>query len=315
MHPMKSLDDLRRRLGPTRRVFALFHPLLPEEPLVILHVHLEFNADNIPATMTHVLTEMNDDEEGDDAKNYSHTLSTPRIATFYSISNTQPGLTRGLGLGEFLIKNAVQLLQKEFPSSLDTFVTLSPLPGFRAWVEGLTRVVDGSEPEMSHTDWIEHISRTGALSSEVIHALSTTTSSRNQLFQLIQSTKTSEDTTLDGDLLYPSLTNQLEEIEPLLTKLAASYLVLAKNHRSGKPIDPVAGFHIHNGAEVYRINFSADLSRKGLLRSFGIMANYRYNLESIDKNKATYETSQYSEIVMSSSVRKLLAGNDFKDVP
>jgi malonyl-CoA decarboxylase len=41
VHPMKSLDDLRRRLGPNRRVFALFHPLLPEEPLVILHVHLE----------------------------------------------------------------------------------------------------------------------------------------------------------------------------------------------------------------------------------------------------------------------------------
>ena len=318
MHPMKSLDDLRRRLGPTRRVFALFHPLLPEEPLVILHVHLENSTDIIPATMTHVLKEVDNsdnDYDKDDAVRQSQARVTPRVATFYSISNTQPGLTRGLGLGEFLIKNAVQLLQKEFPTSLETFVTLSPLPGFRDWIEMLTKTPDLSETEMSHTEWIKHLARTGTLSENVIHVLSKTPSSRNQLYELLQSTKKTESLVRDDDSVHPSLTDQLEEIEPLLTKLAACYLLLAKNPRSGKPIDPVAGFHVHNGAEVYRINFAADLSRKGLLRSFGVMVNYKYTLESIDRNKALYETSQYSEIAMSPGLSGMLAGSDWKDMP
>ena len=310
VHPMKSLDDLRRRLGPKRRVFALFHPLLPEEPLVILHVHLESNADTIPATMSHVLTE----EVGDDEVSHLPTVLTPRIATFYSISNTQPGLTRGLGLGEFLIKNAVQLLQKEFPSILQTFVTLSPLPGFRKWVEGLILLDGYSERVMSHTEWIEHLSQTGVLSQDMIETLSITETSRNQLYELLQFTKKTETNTMDYDPVHPSITEQLKELKPLITKLAASYLVLAKNHRSGKPLDPVAGFHIHNGAEVHRVNFAADLSRKGLLRSFGVMANYRYMLEDIDKNKAAFETSKYSEIALSASVREILAGNEAKQV-
>lgn len=310
---MKSLDDLRRRLGPKRRVFALFHPLLPEEPLVILHVHLESNADTIPATMSHVLTE-EDGNSNDGEVSESRTTLTPRTATFYSISNTQPGLTRGLGLGEFLIKNAVQLLQKEFPTSLHTFVTLSPLPGFRKWIEGLL-VLDGdSEKVMSHIEWVEHLSQTGALSQDMIDTLSSTKTSRNQLYQLLRLTKKTETTTMDDEQLQPSITEQLKELKPLLTKLAANYLVLAKNLRSGKPLDPVAGFHIHNGAEVHRVNFAADLSRKGLLRSFGVMTNYRYMLEHIDRNKASYETSQYSQIALSANVRELLAGNEVKQV-
>ena len=293
VHPMKSLDDLRRRLGPKRRVFALFHPLLPEEPLVILHVHLESNADNIPATMTHVLTE-------DDDESQPQPISSPRIATFYSISNTQPGLTRGLGLGEFLIKEAVQLLQKEFPSSLETFVTLSPLPGFRTWVKGL---VDDPENGPSYAEWTEKLSENGALSPDLIQALSAT--ARNQLYQLLQSTKSAD--TADDDSLHPSsMETQLEALKPLLVNLAAHYLVMAKNRRSGKPLDPVAGFHIHNGAEVHRINFAADLSRKGLLRSFGVMTNYRYRLDHVEKNKASFESSQYSQIATSDSVHELL---------
>lgn len=284
VHPMKSLDDLRKRLGPKRRVFALFHPLLTEEPLVILHVHLEANADTIPATMGHVLKEGDDYDESTQSP---EPKMTPRIATFYSISNTQPGLTRGLGLGEFLIKQAVQLLQREFSSTFDTFVTLSPLPGFRKWIE---RIVEG-----------ETGTQNGDLHPNMIHALA---DARPQLSQLLQSTRSVD--TMDDDSLHPSVNEMLEELRPLLSRLASHYLVLAKNKRSGKPLDPVAGFHIRNGAEVHRINFAADLSRKGLLRSLGVMANYRYRLDHVEQNKASFESSQYSQIARSESVNKLL---------
>ena len=56
-----------------------------------------------------------------------------RTAVFYSISNTQRGLG-GISFGNFLIKQVVEELRRELPK-LDTFVTLSPVPGFMAWLK------------------------------------------------------------------------------------------------------------------------------------------------------------------------------------
>lgn len=89
-------------------------------------------------------------------------------------------------------------------------------------------------------------------------------------------------------------------------KLAAHYLVMAKNSRSGKPLDPVAGFHSQNGAQVFRVNFAADLSSKGLLRSCGIMVNYRYQLDKLESNKAVFESSRFREMPMTPGVRDLV---------
>lgn len=91
VHPMESLDELRTRLGPGRRVFALFSPLLPDQPLVFCHAAL---TDDIPNTLDLVL---NISEEAE-----------PRVAAFYSISSSQPGLA-GLKLGEHLLKNAMEV--------------------------------------------------------------------------------------------------------------------------------------------------------------------------------------------------------------
>lgn len=285
---MKSLDDLRKRLGPERRVFALFHPLMPDEPLVILHVHLDTKPAHIPSSMEHVLTTTTTEEP-------SEMPLTPLVATFYSISNTQSGLTRGLGLGEFLIKEAVQQLQQEFPTSLHTFVTLSPMPGFRKWVESIVPM-DGTCS--SDQEWAENLAARGVISASSIQQF---TLVRPLLEKLLISGKSSDDDKEDG-----SIERQLDEAGDSLIALAAHYLVTAKNLRSGKPLDPVTGFHVSNGAEVYRINFAADLSRKGLLRSFGVMVNYRYQLDKIESNKAGFESSHYEQISMSDSVQDLL---------
>jgi malonyl-CoA decarboxylase len=281
VHPMKSLDDLRKRLGPERRVFALFHPLMPDEPLVILHVHLETKPNHVPSSMPHVLTE-----------EPSNMPLKPLVATFYSISNTQHGLTRGLGLGEFLIKQAVQQLQQEFPSSLQTFVTLSPMPAFRKWLEGIV----SSTTMGSDHEWAKALAAEGVIPTSLIQQY---TLARPILQELIESGKTND----DGDV---NIQDKLEKTRDILMQLAAHYLVTMKNRRSGKPLDPVTGFHVGNGAEIFRINFAADLSRKGLLRSFGVMVNYRYQLENIETNKAKFESSHYQMIPVSALVQDLV---------
>ena len=89
VHPMKNLVDLRTRLGPGRRVLALFHPLLTNVPLLFVHVAL---TEEVPSSMMQVLQLVPND--------------SPTCATFYSITNAQPGLA-GIGLGEYLLKESI----------------------------------------------------------------------------------------------------------------------------------------------------------------------------------------------------------------
>jgi len=68
-----------------------------------------------------------------------------------------------------------------------------------------------------------------------------------------------------------------------LRKLAAQYLTLAK-HRTGLPLDPVARFHLGNGARLEAIHANADLSPNGQKQAHGVMVNYVYDLEEIEAN-------------------------------
>lgn len=97
-----------------------------------------------------------------------------------------------------------------------------------------------------------------------------------------------------------------DEIEPLLQQRAATYLVQAKGPNR-KPLDPVARFHLGNGARLERIHPSADLSPKGLRQSHGVMVNYLYDLSAIEKNHEIYADS--GDVVHSSAVRRILASD------
>ncbi len=77
-----------------------------------------------------------------------------------------------------------------------------------------------------------------------------------------------------------------ESLEKTLLKICAYYLLEAK--RKGKAIDPVANFHLSNGATIKQINWSADNSTKGLQQSYGIMVNYHYELNRIEENHEQY---------------------------
>jgi malonyl-CoA decarboxylase len=264
VHPMKSLDDLRTRLGSGRRVFALFHPLLPDQPLVILHVSLQAE---IPASMTPVLE--SSQEEG--------ALQHPSsVATFYSISSLQPGLA-GVGLGEYLIKEAVQLLRQELPG-VHTFVTLSPLPRFRRWLE--ERCINTSG-KFASTDLID--------SKDMKELAMHLDCPPGQVLSLLLERLKAQG---PANLVLKDDGNAW--MEPILVKLAARYLLREKHRR--KPLDGVARFHIGNGAQLFRINWAADLSRKGWLNSFSVMVNYRYELENVQENQAKYEADYHIPI-------------------
>ena len=96
---------------------------------------------------------------------------------------------------------------------------------------------------------------------------------------------------------------RVQTLEGPLTQLAAHYLVNAKSS-DGRPVDPVARFHLGNGARLERINWLADTSAKGLRESHGIMVNYRYDLKEFERNHEAYANE--GVVATSRSVRSLL---------
>jgi malonyl-CoA decarboxylase len=258
VHPVQSLADLRSRLGPTRRVFQLLHPyLLPNTPLVVVHVSLQTG---IPSTMAQVLQ---------DEPAVPTQTTVPTVAAFYSISNTEPGLA-GMGLGEFHLKQAKARVQTEFPS-IQTFVTLSPLPGFSKWLEQQRYEQQGKFADSSISTWVAdrfHCDPAQALP---------------KLF--LQLADRDTNCILDND-------DDSIVLKDCLLHLAAHYLVEEK-HR-GKPLDPVARFHVGNGAAIHTIHWNANPSRKGWKSSFGLMVTYHYDDNDCDNDgeeACHYETT------------------------
>ncbi len=119
VHDIKSWSDVKNRLDSDRRCYGFFHPRLPDDPLIFVEVALTHE---VAGCITPLLDESADAED----------LNLATTAIFYSISNTQAGL-RGVSFGDSLIKRVVDTLKTEFPK-LKTFVTLSPIPGLRAWL-------------------------------------------------------------------------------------------------------------------------------------------------------------------------------------
>src|SRR2546422_8217695 len=121
VHEIRGWEDLHRRLSDDRRCFAFFHPALPDEPLIFVEVAL---TRGLPASIHDVLSAKNPGE---------HAEMKADAAIFYSINNCQPGLA-GVSFGNFLIKQVTDSLAEEIPS-LKYYATLSPVPGFRAWLK------------------------------------------------------------------------------------------------------------------------------------------------------------------------------------
>jgi len=277
VHPLQSLQELKARLGPGRRCFAFFHPALPSKPLVFVHVAL---LKEMPQCMNDIVSDDDDSERN------------ATCATFYSITNTEPGLA-GVDLGNHLIKSVVQVLQNEF-HALDTFSTLSPLPKFKSWLEDkLTRYHEQIHNRQHSTEnekpnlFIDK----DLLTEKEMQKLEELFSTKTPLLDLIQ--------TLKSPTWYKDNRHLVKELKPILMNLAAYYLT-QETYR-GRPLCPVAKFHIRNGAEMYRLNYMADTSSKGLRNSCGIMINYHYALDDIEENRIQYEVN--GDVVVKDGVK------------
>jgi len=223
VHAIDDWDALRERLAPAdRRCFSFFHPAMPDEPLIFVEVAL---TKGLPGSIQDI-------------------LQTPRpilnpaqadTAIFYSISNCQAGLA-GISFGAFLIKQVASDLQAELPN-LKTYSTLSPVPGFAAWL-----TAEGIEPDP-----------VGAQA-------------------------------------------------PSIAELAAEYLLNAKTD-GGLPLDPVARFHLGNGAVLHRINAEGDTSARGRAQSHGVMVNYLYELDKVETRHEAFAAG--GELAASRQVRGL----------
>jgi malonyl-CoA decarboxylase len=89
----------------------------------------------------------------------------------------------------------------------------------------------------------------------------------------------------------------LQDIRPILLHLCAYYLTQIKHPRTGYARDPVANFHLQNGAVIWRLNWLADRSERGWKQSLSMMVNYRYyNFDTIDRNSIDYIDKQNIQI-------------------
>ena len=225
VHAIDTWDALRERLAPIdRRCFAFFHPAMPDEPLIFVEVALT------RGLATSIQTVLQSPREVLEAE-------TADTAIFYSISNCQAGLA-GISFGAFLIKQVAADLKTEL-SNLETFATLSPVPGLANW---LSELGIATEPLIADS-------------------------------------------------------NRLQAA-------AATYLAEAKG-KGGRPRDPVAKFHLANGAALHQINVQADISPKGLGQSHGVMVNYHYDLDLVEARHEAF--AEKGELALSKSVQAELA--------
>ena len=101
---------------------------------------------------------------------------------------------------------------------------------------------------------------------------------------------------------WPTKAAAREALGRTLVPLAAHYFLHARSP-SGRIVDPVARFHLGNGARLERINPFGDLSEAALRQSHGLMVNYLYDLDHIEENHETF--ANRGEVVASAAVRKL----------
>ncbi|KAJ1974550.1 hypothetical protein H4R35_003555 [Dimargaris xerosporica] len=259
VHAIADWPDLKKRVGPGRRCYGFFHRSMPYEPLVFVEVAL---VNDISDNVQRILH---------DPKPQLPSVGKARCAIFYSIS-TQRGLA-GVELGSFLIKRVVHELQLAYPS-LKVFCTLSPIPGFRAWLEAQWENQTSTDSPLANPSVTAVVDQDRLRRTTVAMGYHPGPTWADCLRNLLQV----HDWSAHRDVC--------EALQPVLLALCVRYLLHAK--RGQQALDPVANFHLRNGARVHRVNWLADTSAKGLDQSFGMMVNYNYLLDQVETNNYEY---------------------------
>jgi malonyl-CoA decarboxylase len=268
VHRIRTWRDLKNRLDSDRRCYAFFHPRMPEEPLIFVEVALvEGLADSVQRLLDEKAPVL-DPKEAD-------------TAIFYSINNCQRGLD-GISFGNFLIKRVVALLGEEL-ASVKTFATLSPIPGFLRWLG--TRLAGGEGPALLTEEEAASL-RSLAPAAPALPAPAEAGAASARLGDETPTQTLARVLSRRGWLREGAMSKAME---PILMRLCAAYLLVeTAPGRAGRARDPVAHFHLSNGARVERLNWRADTSEKGVKESAGLMVNYLYDPARIEEYHEEY---------------------------
>ena len=163
---------------------------------------------------------------------------------------------------------------------MNSFSTLSPIPGFRNWL--LAKIQSCKRGECQNfLKPQEEQSLLLFLNPESTDSKRDFSDAKKELYENLHSVITN-----NRWVENESLANALQT--PLM-RLCGQYLYLEK--RRNLAFDSVANFHLRNGASIWRINWLADLSPRGLTNSCGLMVNYRYFIENLEQNSTSYQES------------------------
>lgn len=251
VHPMTTIEEMGERLGKDRRCFALYHKVWPMEPIVFIEVAL---TEGVVRSIEEIV--------GKERR----IAQRPDTAIFYSINNTQNGLA-GLGLGKVLIFKVVEFITNKEPN-IRNFATLSPLTGFyRAYLR----------PILAGKDTGFLLKRDNILEFFKASELKRLTRAFNRSEEDISDLPGILLETLDS---HSWIQNEelVDSLEGPLRRIAYHYISNEKT-KEGKPLNPVANFHLGNGATVSKrnVNFLANRSERALRDALGFMVNYIYS--------------------------------------
>ncbi len=181
-------------------------------------------------------------------------------AIFYSINNCLDGL-RGIPFGNFLIKQVVVELAAEFPK-IKNFYTLSPLPRFSQVLLDRNNT-EGFTARRLAAQLVEY--------APALKRAAKRTDAVEAFFALLERPAAHR-----------------EELAAPLSRLALAYLTKAR--QNGRICDPVAAFHLSNGARLERINTFGNMRPYGLKASYGVTVNYRYVPNKLEENHERFVT-------------------------
>ncbi|GJD06612.1 Malonyl-CoA decarboxylase, mitochondrial [Galdieria sulphuraria] len=246
----RTMHDLVDRLYRGYRFYNLKHKLIPSYSLGTLHFHF---ASSIPINDESILKTSIASVD----KRAQHSIAVInhiRVRSFIG----------GLGMEQQFINHIITTELRENSKYLGDIYTLSPIPYFVPWLfhqmKLYSKVIEGDE-----WDTLVLTSRDAAVVEDILNWLKSSTQDPHHVKQIAQ------------------LEQRLIRGKETLMKLVSYFLLNAKGRRM-RCLDSVARMHFSNGAELYRINFMADLSRRRLRQSLGITVNYRYKQKEQEKN-------------------------------